>query len=622
MSVGTQILNLTEATLKVPTDQSIVLDFSAPLDTSVTASAIGLSQDKSSVSFKISFFNNFKTVSLSPTASLQNNKEYQLSIGSTLKGKSNENFPGVVISFTTVPATLLLTSFKIDQVDVTHQNQITNISLNPTFEFTFSNALNTQASLASQFFLVGSNTVALQLNISDDNKIVTLSVSTKLKGLVKFSIGALPELQGADEEVFNGYAKVFYTRADTISKFPALTDSALLDLVQQKTFNYFYDFAQPNSGMARERDTSGDLVTTGGSGFGLMALIVGIQRGYLSRADGLARFQKIISFLETAGRFHGAWPHWINGTTGKVIPFSTNDDGADLVETSYLIQGLLSVRQYLTSTDTTGNNLINRITNLYNAVEWDWFRQNSQNVLYWHWSPDKDWVMNMPIRGYNETLITYILAAGSSTHSIPLEVYQQGWADNGNIKNGKTFYGHVLPLGDDYGGPLFFTQYSFLGFDPHVTDPYLNVNFWTQNVNQSLINHDYCAANPKKYVGYSNSCWGLTASDNPSGYDAQSPTNDNGTISPTAAISSMPYTPTESMNAIKYFYYTLGDRMWGQYGFYDAINITQGWTATSYLAIDQGPIVVMIENYRTQLLWNLFMSAPEVQAAKTKLGFN
>jgi hypothetical protein len=410
---------------------------------------------------------------------------------------------------------------------------------------------------------------------------------------------------------------------DFSPQFPIISDSALIDLVQKQTLKYFYDFGHPNCGMALERNTSGDIVTTGGSGFGIMAMIVGVNRGFISRANGIARFLKIVSFLETCDRFHGAWPHWINGSTGKVVPFGTNDDGADIVETSYMVHGLLALRQYLNSADTVGNNLINRITKLYDEVEWDWFRKSpAQNVLYWNWSPNSGFAVNVPVRGYNETLITYVLAAGSSTHSIPVEVYQQGWAQNKSIVNGNTYYGHVLPLGEPYGGPLFFTQYSFLGFNPHVTDPYLNVNFWDQNVNQSLINHDYSVFNPRKYIGYSDSCWGLTASDIPSGYGAQSPTNDNGTISPTAALASFPYTPVQSMKAMKFFYYSIGDKLWGQYGFYDAFNLTQGWIATSTLAIDQGPIVVMIENYRTQLLWKLVMSAPEVQAAKLKLGFN
>jgi hypothetical protein len=420
----------------------------------------------------------------------------------------------------------------------------------------------------------------------------------------------------------SGISIPFKTKLDVTPKFPIISDSSLLDLVQQQTLKYFYDFSEMNSGMARERNSSGNTVTTGGSGFGLMSIIAGINRGFVSRSNGIAHFVRIVSYLEKADRFHGAWSHWSDGTSGKAIPFSINDDGADIVETSYMIQGLLCVRQYLTSSDTIGNNLINRITKLYSDVDWTWFQKSPpENVLYWNWSPNTGFAINVPVRGYNETLITYILAAGSPTHAITADVYQQGWTQNKGIVNGNSYYGHVLPLGQPYGGPLFFTQYSFLGFDPHVTDTYLNVNYWTQNVNQSLINHDYCVANPGKYELYADSCWGLTASDNPSGYGGQSPTNDNGTISPTAAISSMPYTPVQSMNAIKYFYYILGDRLWGQYGFYDAFNITKGWTATSTLAIDQGPIVVMLENYRTGLLWKLFMSAPEVQAAKTKLGF-
>jgi len=495
-----------------------------------------------------------------------------------------------------------------------------NSSLSPSLVLSFSEPIDHQSALRSLLFNGGTITIAMVFAHHDSTIIV--QPTNPLSYLKPYNLQILSTLESTTHKQLGGSSIIIniITEVDPAPKFPSVSDTALLDLVQQQTLKFFYDFGHPTSGMAHERNTSGDLVTTGGSGFGLMALIVGINRGFIPRADGIARFKKIISFLETADRFHGAWPHWINGSTGKIIPFSTDDDGADLVETAFMTQGLLTVRQYLTSSDTVGNNLINRINNLWRSVEWDWFRQNNQNVLYWHWSPDKGWIINMPINGYDEALIVYILAAASPTHTIPIEVYQQGWALNGNIKNGKSFYGHPLPLGQDYGGPLFFAHYSFLGFDPHTQDAY--ANYWTQNVNQVLINHDYCVANPKNYVSYADNCWGLTASDNPSGYGAQSPTNDNGTITPTAAISSMPYAPAQSMNAIKYFYYTLGDRMWGPYGFYDAFNITSGWTATSTLAIDQGPIVVMIENYRTQLLWNLFMSAPEVQTAKAKLGFN
>jgi hypothetical protein len=401
---------------------------------------------------------------------------------------------------------------------------------------------------------------------------------------------------------------------------PLISDEALLTEVQKQTFKYFWDFGHPASGMARERNTSGDLVTSGGSGFGIMSLIVGIERGFITRAEGIERMDKILDFLETADRFHGAWSHWINGSNGDVIPFSASDNGGDLVETAFLVEGLITFRQYLNAGVAAEQVLINRINTLWQGVEWDWYRRSAQNVLYWHWSPNLDWVMNHQIKGWNECLITYVLAASSTTHTIPKTVYDAGWASNGTMQNGNVYEGITLPLGPPYGGPLFFTHYSFLGLDPtSLVDTY--ANYSVQNTNHSLINYEYCVRNPKQFVGYSDECWGLTASDNHIGYNAHSPTNDLGVITPTAALSSFPYTPDESMKALKFFYYKMGDRLWGEYGFYDAFNLTEGWTANSYLAIDQGPIIVMIENHRTGLLWDLFMSAPEVQSGLTKLGF-
>jgi hypothetical protein len=422
-------------------------------------------------------------------------------------------------------------------------------------------------------------------------------------------------------QLYAGTQREFYTVFDATPKFPTISDEELLTLVQQQTFKYFWDFAHPASGMARERNTSGDLVTSGGSGFGLMSIIVGIERGFITRAQGIERFDKILDFLETADRFHGAWSHWINGNTGKVIAFSANDNGGDLVETAFLVQGLLTVRQYLNAGNATESQLINRINTLYRGVEWDWYRRENQNVIYWHWSPDKGWAMNLQIRGWNEALMVYVLAAASPTHTIPKTVYDNGWANNGGIRNGNVYEGITLPLGYPYGGPLFLSQYTFLSLNPHnLADAYCS-DYFNQNRNHSLINYKYCIRNPRGYVGYSSSNWGLTASDNHQGYNAHSPTNDLGVITPTAALSAFPYTPTESMEALKFFYYTLGDKLWGPYGFYDAFNITEDWYANSFLAIDQGPIIIMIENHRTGLLWNLFMSAPEVQAGLTKLGF-
>ena len=386
----------------------------------------------------------------------------------------------------------------------------------------------------------------------------------------------------------NQYSITFRTCLDSTYKFNILSDNDLLTLIQHQTFKFFYDYAHPDCGMARERKGSGDIVTTGGSGFGVMALIVGMERGFITRSQGITKLDKILHFLETCDRFHGAWPHWLNGVTGKTVPFSTNDNGGDLVETSFMIQGLITMRQYLSSADPTEANLISRINTLCNTVEYDWFTNGGQNALFWHWSPTTGWLMNFRLEGYNETLICYVLAAASSTHTIPAIAYQQGYTRNGAIKNGNSYYGIKLPLGGAYGGPLFFTHYSFLGLDPRqLSDPF--ANYWEQNVNHSLINHAYCKANPRNYLGYSDECWGLTASDNPWGYSAHSPTNDLGVISPTAAISALPYTPAESMKAIRFFYYILGDKLWGEYGFYDAFDLTENWWATSYISIDQGP---------------------------------
>ncbi len=416
--------------------------------------------------------------------------------------------------------------------------------------------------------------------------------------------------------------KIFITQIDSTPKFPIISDNALLDLVQQQTLKYFYDFGHPTSGLARER-SNGDnnVVTTGGSGFGIMALITGVNRNFITKAQGLTRLTTIVDFLKNkAQTFHGAFPHWLNGATGVVVPFSAQDNGADLVETSFLMQGLLCARQYFNTNDPVEIALRSNINSLYNAVEWDWFRKNNEDVLYWHWSPSVAWAINLPIRGWNECLVTYVLGASSTTHSVPKSVYTNGFAGNADFKNGNVYYGYQLPLGPQVGGPLFFEHYSFMGINPKgLTDVYADYN--VQTTNHTLINYKYCITNPNQYFGYSDQCWGLTASDIPNGYTASSPTNDVGVIAPTAALSSFAYTPGESMKALKFFYYQLGDHLWKDYGFVDAFSLKDIWFAPSHLAIDQGPIIVMIENYRSGLLWNLFTSCPEVKTGMKNLGF-
>jgi hypothetical protein len=500
-----------------------------------------------------------------------------------------------------------------------------NVNPIPVVQFSFSAPIE-QSSVNTAFSLKSSTgaTISFSTAFANADSTVIISPSIALSPITQYTLSVSTALESQAKGNLQSAISVHLTTAlDSTDKFPRLSDSALLDLVEAQTFKYFWDFGHPVSGMARERNTSGDVVTTGGSGFGIMAMLAAVQRNFISRSQALARIDTIVSFLlNKATRYHGAFPHWINGATGATVPFSTQDDGGDLVETSYMMQGLLTARQYFnSSTDNTEIQLRNDINTLWNGVEWTWYRQNGRNVLYWNWSPDYNWAINLPVRGWNEALITYVLAASSSTYTIPKTTYDSGWAGNGTIRNDNSYYNTVLPLGPPNGGPLFFAHYSFLGMNPTgLADAY--ANYWTQDTAHAFINYSYCVQNPLGFNGYSSQCWGLTASDdNSSGYGAHSPTNDLGVISPTAAISSLPYTPVQSMNALRFFYYTLGDKIWGQYGFTDAFNLTNIWFASSFLAIDQGPEIVMIENYRSGLLWNLFMSCPEVKTGMRNLGF-
>jgi hypothetical protein len=619
VSVGGISLSLQETKTDIPTEQVILIAFSSPLDTSNAASQIKLIKpDQTQHTFSAHFINNAKTIEVHPSAPLVNSTTYTLSIGSGIHGNAGEGFPGVSYTFTTEAGKLEIKTITLNGLDFSKSNRNANIEYTHIkFDITFSHELN-PGTYKSYFHITSFPSTSL--SISTDNKTVTLINTADLEGYTRYYLAIPSDLTSKDGFPFEGYYNSFYTRVDSSLKFPLISDDQLLTLIQQKTFTYFYNFAHPSCGMARERNTSGDIVTTGGSGFGVMALIVGMDRNFITRTEGLDRLDKILNFLETCDRYHGAWPHWLNGSTGKTIPFSTKDDGGDLVETSFMIQGLLAMRQYLNPAISQEQSLAERITQLYNEVEYDWYTKGGENVLYWHWSPKYGWAMNFRLEGYNETLITYILAAASTTHTISAAAYHLGFARNGGIVNGKSFLGYVLPVGYDFGGPMFFAHYSFLGLDPrNLSDNY--ANYWTQNVNHSLINWAYCTSNPKKFPNYNASCWGLTASDLPDGYGVSEPTNDRGVIAPTAAISSLPYTPEQSMNAIRHFYYILGDRLWGNYGFYDAFDVSSGWWGDSYIAIDQGPEICMIENYRTALLWSLFMSSPEVGTGLTKLGF-
>lgn len=399
-----------------------------------------------------------------------------------------------------------------------------------------------------------------------------------------------------------------------------LSDEDLLDKVERQTIRYFTDFADPATGLARERDKdrNGNIVTTGGSGFGMMAVIAGAERGYYSRKKGIARIRKMVTSLEKLERFHGAWAHWYDADTGQPFSFSEFDDGGDLVETAFLAQGLIAAREWLVDKDFP---LAERCHDLWLGVEWNWYTRGTDS-LYWHWSPNHGWKMNHRIKGYDETLITYVLAASSPSYPIGRECYEASYKTSDYYYNGRTYYGIPLPLGMDLGGPLFFCHYSFLGLDPRGLHDG-ETDYFQRNRAHTLIQRAYALDNPAGHPGYGEDFWGFTSSDDPYlGYGTHSPgtPDENGTVSPTAAISSIVYTPEESLQVMRRLWEMPG--MFGPYGFYDAVNPGhEPAVVDHYLAIDQGPQAVMIENYRSGLLWKLFMGAPEIQAGLELLGF-
>jgi len=615
--IGTTDLNAQQAPEDVPVNKGIIISFALPLNTETAGNHIKLEKAPGeAVPLTFSFLDGDKTISVSFSGELEHFTSYKIIIGE-VAAKTGEVFPGATYQFKTLKDIFILESVTLNGRNLMTTGRVFDVAPDMTLEATFSDSLTAGLVLAD-FLRIGGLDLSYQL--STDQKTVQIKTVTPGAYLKKYNFIVGKDLISKNNKAFEGFTREFYTRLDSTYKFPVITDDELLTKVQSQTFKYFWDFGHPVSGLARERNTTGETVTTGGSGFGIMAILAAIQRGFITRQEGIDRIFTITGFLKTADRFHGVWPHWLNGTTGKVIPFSPDDDGADLVETAFLMQGLLTVRSYLDTTVVTEKELSATITQLWEEVEWDWFTQGGQDVLYWHWSPNVGWQKNHKIQGWNEALIVYVLAAASPTHSINQTVYTNGWARGGAMQNGRTFFSYPLPLGPNMGGPLFFSHYSFLGLDPrNLKDQY--ADYWTQNVNHALINRAYCIDNPSNFVGYGPQCWGLTASDNESGYSAHAPDNDKGVITPTAALSSFPYTPTESMGALHHFYYLLGDWLWGPYGFYDAFNLTAQWTAGSSLAIDQGPIIVMIENYRTGLLWDLFMANPEIAAGLDKLGF-
>jgi hypothetical protein len=478
-------------------------------------------------------------------------------------------------------------------------------------------------------------------------------IGTQVRGITRFSdyLGAPPRTATYRVEASDAsYEESSASNTASATTHP-LTDDELLTMLQEECFRYYYEGAHPDSGTTLENIPGDDrIVATGASGFGIMSLVVGVDRGFITRDEGLTRLNKIVTFLEKAPRYHGVWSHFMDGHTGASLPvFSMFDNAGDLVETAFLVEGLLTARQYFHRDTPSERDLYDRIERLWNTVEWDWYRRTPDgDALFWHWSPEFAWHINHRITGYNEAMIIYLLAIAAPTHGVPADLYYTGWAGQSaaavnyrrgwspdanaraksaatagdQYRNGHSYFGTKLDVGVGSGGPLFYAHYSYMGFDPRgLRDRF--TDYFTNNRNMALINRAWVEHNPKNLKGYGADNWGLTASDGPNGYLAHAPDSqdDDGTMTPTGALSSFPYTPEASMAALKHFYRDKGADIWGIYGPRDAFNETSDWISPIYMGLNQAPIVVMIENYRTGLLWKLFMSNPEIQPMLDKIGF-
>lgn len=391
----------------------------------------------------------------------------------------------------------------------------------------------------------------------------------------------------------------------------------ILDRQQEAAFRFFYDGAEPVSGMALEGNNRGSTVTIGGSGFGVMALVVGMERGWITRAQGMAQLQKILRFLGTADRYKGVWSHW-HHPDGTYEPFGDQIATGDLVETSFLVQGLLVAYEYLNEDVPEEQALRADIAALCDSVDWTGYTGTAQDALYWLWYSLED-KYSLKVTGWNEALVTYLLALGATENGISPDLYKRGW--NVPVYPGRRVNGYALPLGrEEKGGPLFFSHYSFLGFDPrHMADG--SAWYWRQNLSHTMLNRHYCLYEAPQEYGYGPGLWGLTAcygAGSSAHYSARNPARDDGVLAPTAALSSFPYTPFYSAQVLVAL-----DRLdvcKGEYGFADSYKPSERAATRNHLAIDQGPMVVMMENYRSGLIWDLFMRNARVKRALERAG--
>ncbi len=404
----------------------------------------------------------------------------------------------------------------------------------------------------------------------------------------------------------------------------AQTTAALVDTVQHTGVMYFWEQANPANGLVKDRSTAGSPASIAATGFGLSALCVGVDHGWLTREQVKGRVLTTLNTFWTGPQssaasgtigYKGLYYHFLDMNTAT----RTWDSELSTIDTALLFAGILDTKMYFTGADSQEVLIRQLADSIYYRADWNFARNFNQGILQ-GWKPGTgfggfgQWV------GYNEAMILYILALGSPTHPVPTTAWSK-WTSN---YLWQTLYGQSFLICP----PLFTHQYSHCWIDfSGMQDNYMRAqssNYAENSRRATLAQHSYCIANPGAWTGYSDSLWGLTASDDPFGYAAHGAPpsqSDNGTITPTAGLSSIVFTPELSVPLLHNLWDNWRATTWGPYGFKDAFNPYYGWVDTDYLGIDQGPIVLMMENYRNGSVWARTYQNLDLRTGLARAGF-
>lgn len=458
---------------------------------------------------------------------------------------------------------------------------------------------------------------------------------------VRLTATALRSPSFADVQATNGRAAFYLVRAVNSSQQESAdsaivsatprgfaSDAEFLEYLQRACFGFFWYEANPTNGLIRDRSTVSSPCSIAAVGFGLTAIAVGIDHGWITRAQGRERVRQTLqTFWEkpqgtNAGGVigHRGWfYHFLDMTTAT----RTWTCELSSIDTALLLAGVLYARQYFTNAEPDEAAIRALADALVNRVDWDWMR-NGQDALSMGWKPESGFLGSRWV-GYNEAMILYLLGLGAATNPLP----PTSWTAWTSSYQWRTNYGQrYVPF-----PPLFGHQYSHCWVDfRHVADTYMRgkeSTYFANSRRATLAQRAYCIANPGGFAGYGSNVWGLTACDGPgtggyAGYTARGappPQNDDGTIAPTAVGGSVPFAPEVCVPTLRHFYERSRTNLWTGYGFRDAFNLTAGWWDPDVLGIDQGPIVLMIENHRTQRVWKRFTPAPEIQRGLARAGF-